>query len=190
MPPPYRVCAGPAALSSVYDSPRGRAHAGGQPNAAADSATPASLAPAIKSSPSVATAPPGIDSTSVSDITETGATLEAQIDPEGLETEYEAWLDCSPPPATGLPVRLLVRGHQLSRRHRADGRRQSKHWPRGPGMDPCGGSGPHLEAASPERKAPSQTPRPPRQTPQARQPSETHRPQAPARPARRSSYWR
>jgi hypothetical protein len=45
--------------------------------------------------------PPLIESESVSDVTATGATLEAQINPGGLETEYEFWLafaNCQNPP--------------------------------------------------------------------------------------------
>jgi hypothetical protein len=37
-------------------------------------------------------APPSIDSESASNITEHSATLEAQINPDGLETSYEIWL--------------------------------------------------------------------------------------------------
>ncbi|HEY7256538.1 MAG TPA: hypothetical protein VH476_07620 [Solirubrobacterales bacterium] len=48
--------------------------------------------------------PPLIESESVSDVTATGATLEAQINPGGLETEYEFWLafaNCQNPPPGG-----------------------------------------------------------------------------------------
>ena len=47
---------------------------------------------------------PSIESESVSHVTQTGATLEAQIDPNGLETNYEFWLQyavCQNPPQGG-----------------------------------------------------------------------------------------
>jgi hypothetical protein len=39
-------------------------------------------------------AAPSIEAESVSNVTHNDATLEAQINPEGLETEYELWIEC------------------------------------------------------------------------------------------------
>jgi hypothetical protein len=49
---------------------------------------------------------PVIDGESVSGITEHGATLEAQIDPIGHETEYELWLECDARCDPGLPEQV------------------------------------------------------------------------------------
>lgn len=54
----------------------------------------ASGASASSSGTHPTTGPPTIESESVSNITEHGATLEAQISSEGSEAEYEVWLEC------------------------------------------------------------------------------------------------
>src|SRR5580700_4878246 len=41
---------------------------------------------------------PAISSVSATNITETGAMLEAQINPEGVATSYEFWVECQNPP--------------------------------------------------------------------------------------------
>jgi hypothetical protein len=47
---------------------------------------------AFSAAPALASAPPLIEDESVSNVTEHDATLEARIDPEGLETTYEIWV--------------------------------------------------------------------------------------------------
>jgi hypothetical protein len=47
---------------------------------------------ALSAAPALAAAPPTIEGESVSNVTEHEATLEARIDPEGLETTYEIWV--------------------------------------------------------------------------------------------------
>lgn len=49
---------------------------------------------------------PTIESESVSNITEHGATLEAQISSEGSEAEYEVWLECGVAIKCGLAERV------------------------------------------------------------------------------------
>jgi len=64
----------------------------------------------------LASSSPSIDSVSVSDITERDATLEAEVNPEGLETTYEFWLEynvCQGPgiQCESIATNPVARGH-------------------------------------------------------------------------------
>ncbi len=58
-----------------------------------------SAAPALAASGE----PPTISGETPAGVTEHGATLEAQIDPEGSETTLEVWIQCERPPSGGAP---------------------------------------------------------------------------------------
>lgn len=63
--------------------------------------------------PALASSSPAIESESVSDITPTGATLEATINPDGGETEYEIWFwpGCSGGFCERAPPEVVATGH-------------------------------------------------------------------------------
>lgn len=58
-----------------------------------------SVAPVLAS----AGEPPTISGETPAGVTEHGATLEAQIDPEGSETTFEVWIQCERPAGGGVP---------------------------------------------------------------------------------------
>ncbi len=62
---------------------------------------------------------PTIGNVTATNVTEHGATLEAQINPEGSETTFEAWIQCERPSSGGVPceaaaVSPLGQGHLAS----------------------------------------------------------------------------
>jgi hypothetical protein len=55
---------------------------------------------------------PAISSASATNITETGATLEAQINPEGTATSYAFWIECqNPPPDSATCEAVALTSH-------------------------------------------------------------------------------